>query len=63
LLAPRTRAGATVELVEQLGTDVIVIGTQGRDSVKHVLLSGASARTLRDVPSAVLTAKEVVLKR
>jgi nucleotide-binding universal stress UspA family protein len=45
LLAPRTRASAIVELVEKLGADVIVIGTQGRDSVKHVLLGGVPKRS------------------
>jgi nucleotide-binding universal stress UspA family protein len=51
-------ASAIVELAEELGVDLIVIGTRGHTGLKHVLLGSVAERTLRHAPCWVLAVKE-----
>ncbi|MEM7410145.1 MAG: universal stress protein [Myxococcota bacterium] len=48
---------AAVELAEDEGIDLIVMGTRGLTGLKHVLLGSVAERTLRHAPCAVLTVK------
>ena len=50
-------ASAIVDLAEDLGADLIVMGTRGRTGFKHVLLGSVAERTLRHAPCCVLTVK------
>jgi nucleotide-binding universal stress UspA family protein len=50
-------ASAIVDLAEELGADLIVMGTRGRTGLKHVLLGSVAERTLRHAPCSVLTVK------
>jgi nucleotide-binding universal stress UspA family protein len=50
-------ASAIVELAEELGADLIVMGTPCHRSVRHVLLGSVAERTLRDAPCWVLAVK------
>jgi nucleotide-binding universal stress UspA family protein len=52
-------AGATIvemirEYAEEVGTDLIVMGTHGRTGVAHVFLGSVAERTLRGSPCPVL---------
>ena len=44
-------------LAEELGADLVVMGTQGHTGLKHVLLASVAERTLRHAPCSVLTVK------
>jgi nucleotide-binding universal stress UspA family protein len=50
-------ASAIVSLAEELGADLIVMGTRGHTGLKHVLLGSVAERTLRHAPCSVLTVK------
>jgi nucleotide-binding universal stress UspA family protein len=50
-------ASAIVELAEELGADLVVMGTRGHTGLKHVLLGSVAERTLRHAPCSVLTVK------
>jgi nucleotide-binding universal stress UspA family protein len=50
-------APAIARLAEELGVDLIVIGTRGNTGLKHVLLGSVAERTLRLAPCSVLTVK------
>jgi universal stress protein A len=50
-------ASAIVDLAEELGTDLIVMGTRGHTGLKHALLGSVAERTLRHAPCSVLTVK------
>jgi nucleotide-binding universal stress UspA family protein len=50
-------ASAIVDLAEELGADLIVMGTRGHTGLKHVLLGSVAERTLRHAPCSVLTVK------
>ena len=48
-------AEALREKAEQLGADLIVMGTHGRTGLAHVFLGSVAERTLRRAPCGVLT--------
>ena len=48
-------ASAIVDLAEELGADLIIMGTRGHTGLKHVLLGSVAERTLRHAPCSVLT--------
>ena len=50
-------ASAIVDLAEELGVDLIIMGTRGHTGLKHVLLGSVAERTLRHSPCSVLTVK------
>jgi nucleotide-binding universal stress UspA family protein len=50
-------ASAIVDLAEELGADLIIMGTRGHTGLKHVLLGSVAERTLRHAPCSVLTVK------
>ena len=43
-----------VESAEELGSDLIVMGTRGRTGLDHLLLGSVAERTIRDAPCPVL---------
>jgi universal stress protein A len=45
------------ELAEQVGADLIVMGTRGNTGIKHVVLGSVAERTLRHAECPVLTVK------
>lgn len=51
-------ASAIVELADELGADLIVMGTRGHTGLKHVLLGSVAERVLRHAPCWVLAVKE-----
>jgi nucleotide-binding universal stress UspA family protein len=50
-------ASAIIDLAEELGADLIIMGTRGHTGLKHVLLGSVAERTLRHAPCSVLTVK------
>jgi universal stress protein A len=48
---------AILELAEQSGADLIVMGTRGLTGLKHVVLGSVAERTIRLAPCPVLTVK------
>ncbi len=50
-------ASAIVDLAEDLGADLIIMGTRGHTGLKHALLGSVAERTLRHAPCSVLTVK------
>jgi nucleotide-binding universal stress UspA family protein len=52
-------ASAIVELAEELGVDLIVMGTRGRTGLKHVLLGSVAERTMRHAPCWVLAVRRI----
>lgn len=59
-LALEAASRAIVEAAEQLGVDLIVMGTRGLTGMKHVLLGSVAERTVRLAPCPVMTVKEHV---
>jgi nucleotide-binding universal stress UspA family protein len=57
-LTPEAASRAIVEVAEQLGVDLIVMGTRGLTGMKHVLLGSVAERTVRLAPCPVMTVKE-----
>jgi nucleotide-binding universal stress UspA family protein len=57
-LTEMAAAPAITEIAEQLGVDLIVMGTRGNTGIKHVLLGSVAERTLRTAPCPVLTLKD-----
>lgn len=51
-------APAIARLAEEIGADLIVMGTHGHTGLKHVLLGSVAERTLRLAPCSVLIVKE-----
>ena len=50
-------APAIARLAEDLGVDLVVMGTHGHTGLKHVLLGSVAERTLRLAPCSVLIVK------
>ncbi len=48
-------ADAVCETAEEIGADLIVMGTHGRTGLAHVFLGSVAERTLRRAPCPVLT--------
>ena len=57
-MTPTFPAEAIGRQAEEIGADLIVMGTRGLTGLKHVLLGSVAERTLRVAPCAVLTVKE-----
>jgi universal stress protein A len=57
-LTPRFPSEAVSDLAEELGADMIVMGTRGATGLKHILLGSVAERTVRIAPCPVLTVKE-----
>jgi nucleotide-binding universal stress UspA family protein len=52
-----TPAGAILDAAASIGADLIVMGTQGRTGMKHVLLGSVAERTVRLASCPVMTVK------
>jgi nucleotide-binding universal stress UspA family protein len=50
-------ASAIVDLSEDLGVDLIIMGTRGHSDLAHVLIGSVAERTLRRAPCSVLIVK------
>lgn len=48
-------AQAIVEVADEVGAGLIVMGTRGLSGLKHVLLGSVAERTIRQAPCPVLT--------
>jgi nucleotide-binding universal stress UspA family protein len=48
---------AIIEMAEDIGADLIVMGTRGLTGIKHVMLGSVVERTVRSAPCPVLTVK------
>ncbi len=57
-ITPQVPFEAIAATAEQLGADLIVMGTRGLTGLKHVLLGSVAERTLRIAPCPVLTVKD-----
>jgi nucleotide-binding universal stress UspA family protein len=57
-ITSRFPSQAVSDLAEELGADLIVMGTRGTTGLKHILLGSVAERTLRIAPCPVLTVKE-----
>lgn len=49
--------GALAEAAQDLGADLLVVGTHGRSGVAHFLLGSVAERVLRAAPCPVLTVR------
>jgi nucleotide-binding universal stress UspA family protein len=56
-LAHGPAASTIVETAQQLGVDLVVMGTRGLTGLKHVLLGSVAERVVRTAPCPVLTLK------
>jgi nucleotide-binding universal stress UspA family protein len=56
-LCPGYAALAINETAEEVGADLIVMGTRGRSGLAHVLLGSVAERTLRRAPCPVVTVR------
>jgi len=56
-LSKRVPSDAIVRTAEELGVDMIVMGTHGLTGLKHVILGSVAERTIRAAPCPVLTVK------
>lgn len=56
-LAEVPASASIVKLAEDLGSDLLVLGTQGHTGLKHVLLGSVAERSLRHSPCSVLIVK------
>jgi nucleotide-binding universal stress UspA family protein len=50
------------EVAEQIGCQLIVMGTRGNSGLSHLLLGSVAERTLRTAPCSVLTVKAADLQ-
>jgi universal stress protein A len=50
-------APAIARAAEEVGADLIVMGTRGNTGLKHVVLGSVAERTIRMAPCSVLTVK------
>ncbi|UCE85850.1 MAG: universal stress protein [Deltaproteobacteria bacterium] len=51
-------ADAIAETAQEVGADLIVMGTRGHTGLKHVLLGSVAERTVRIAPCPVLTTRK-----
>lgn len=56
-LSPASPSLAIVATTEEVGGDLVVMGTRGLSGLKHVVLGSVAERTLRTSPCPVLTVK------
>ena len=56
-LAEVPAAGAIVRVAEELGSDLLVMGTRGNTGLKHIILGSVAERTLRHSPCSVVIVK------
>ena len=56
-LAEAPAAPAIVRAAEEVGADLVVMGTHGHTGIKHLLLGSVAERTLRLAPCSVLAVK------
>ena len=56
-LIAQAPSAAIVDKAEQIGADLIVMGTRGLSGLKHVLLGSVAERTVRAAPCPVMTVK------
>jgi universal stress protein A len=48
---------AIADAAQEIGADLIVLGTRGHTGLKHIVLGSVAERTLRIAPCSVLTVK------
>ncbi len=51
-------APTIVRVAEEVGADLVLVGTRGHTGVKHALLGSVAERTVRTAPCSVLTVKD-----
>ena len=51
------RQGTLTRAAEELGADLIIMGTRGNTGLKHVILGSVAERTIRHAPCSVWTVK------
>jgi nucleotide-binding universal stress UspA family protein len=56
-LSPASPSLAIETTVEEVGADLVVMGTRGLSGIKHVVLGSVAERTVRTCPCPVLTVK------
>ena len=56
-LTDQMPSAAIVEKAEQIGADLIVMGTRGLSGLKHIVLGSVAERTVRAAPCPVMTVK------
>jgi len=57
-VTPMFPSEAIAQRADEIGADLIVMGTRGLTGLKHVLLGSVAERTLRVAPCPVLTVKD-----
>jgi nucleotide-binding universal stress UspA family protein len=57
-VSPSALADTIARTAEEIGADLVVMGSRGLTGPTHVLLGSAAERTLRTTPCAVLTVKD-----
>ena len=57
-VSPSLPADAIVRTAQEIGANLIVMGSRGLTGLKHVFLGSVAERTLRTAPCAVLTVKD-----
>jgi nucleotide-binding universal stress UspA family protein len=50
-------ASAVVRVAEEVGADLLVLGTRGNTGLKHIVLGSVAERTVRHAPCSVLVVK------
>ena len=50
-------ASAILEVIAELGPDLVVMGTHGRSKIDHLLIGSVTERVIRKAPCAVLTVR------
>ena len=62
IVTPTFASEAIVKQAEQIGADLIVMGTRGHTGVSHVLLGSVAERTIRHAPCPVMAVREKELE-
>ena len=57
IVADRPRAGHILEILDKLGCDLIVMGTHGRSSLKHLLFGSVAEEVVRLARCPVMVVK------